>query len=133
MKLEIMSLSGMCWMKVSATGKNKKRRAETAAGSCRLSAAGRHFNTVRKRRTQGGNNVSQSSEQSESQGETLQVDRQTSKCKGQETGRCWWRCCLGTAGDQQPECWGVAFPVENWCDLTSLLRLWGPGVSLELS
>lgn len=31
MKLEMMSLSGMYWMKVSATGKNKRRRAETAA------------------------------------------------------------------------------------------------------
>jgi len=97
MKLEMMSLSGMCWMKVNATGKNRRRRAETAGGSCQL--------WVRRRRTQGGNYVSQSSEQSESQGETLQVDRQMSKCKGRETGRCWWRCCLGTAGDLQPGCW----------------------------
>ena len=42
MKLEMMSLSGMCWMKVSTTGKNR-RRAETAASSCWLEVGVGHL------------------------------------------------------------------------------------------
>ena len=61
------------------------------------------FNNHRRRRTQGGNIVSQSSEQSASPGKTLQVDRQAS-AKGGRLGDAGGDAGLGTARDLQPGC-----------------------------